>query len=278
MKQNVFKLDLRRDKDLLLKATQACINSYKGKYGEEILGIFPQNPVWHEEHIAKWYHVEDGETLWLVFRGTYGAKGWEADFDYCQQKIQIAGMDFYAHYGFYTDCFLPVKDELLKVVRNSGKRKLIITGHSQGGAVALIAGLEFEYQLFLELDEITVIALAPPRIGNKALKKVYQDKYSRASYPRTVKKKLGIILQNGWDTVCRVPFVLMIGKKDKGDGKGRKLAWLSYRHPIKRQRIGLTLWRWVLLFIPIVGNIIRIIGNPINHYPQQYLESLKKIK
>lgn len=116
------------------------------------------------------------KTLWSIFRGTVTAQDAETDkalalMDYTPLSDPAAN-GFPAcdgcqvHTGFYklvTDnlnsYYFP---KIAEYHRQYPDYKMHVTGHSLGGALALLVGTELQVQGFAP----TVVALAPPKVGN----------------------------------------------------------------------------------------------------------------
>ena len=111
------------------------------------------------------YLVSKGESLFLVFRGSQGVKDWFGNFQFSPKVPSELGLTGQVHGGFLKDV-VSVSSDLLKSVHAriaGGSKKLFITGHSLGGATAVLAAA------YLAAQGIAVEALytfGQPRVGN----------------------------------------------------------------------------------------------------------------
>ncbi len=82
----------------------------------------------------------------LTFRGTDGLRDFFYDFNFAPRDLDR----FHVHRGFW-DCFEAARDDVAEGLREAeaGGKRLFITGHSLGGALATLAAAEFhrEYDI-----------------------------------------------------------------------------------------------------------------------------------
>lgn len=269
------------NKEVLLVAAQACINTYKGEHGKTDDTLFDEVE-WFYDLPAPKYFIgwrQSTNTLWIVFRGTSGKAGWENNFDY-QQVPKWTLLNNERKYGFYHKGFF--KDEVLKVeaairdkiyerwLKNKLPFNIIVTGHSKGGSNALlmamiIKDIDIRYDIRY-IDNLKCVSLAPARVTSPLAARQY--------------KKLKIptmIFQYGNDTVCRVPFRLCPGLIERKIKFFKWRYWLTiqlWAHPGKVTHIGRPWYVALMHWIPI----IRFTGNPLDHRPEKYLEGIKNLK
>jgi triacylglycerol lipase len=75
------------------------------------------------------------------------------------------------HNGFYK-AYTSARNELQTLIRNhyQSGNKFFISGHSLGGALALLCALDIQYNFDIKEDEVFLITLGQPRTGNEAFK------------------------------------------------------------------------------------------------------------
>jgi len=74
------------------------------------------------------------------------------------------------HNGFY-NAYLSVRQSILDLIDNNYEfgDKFFISGHSLGGALALLCALDIKYKYdFIDRNKLFIITLGQPKIGNQA--------------------------------------------------------------------------------------------------------------
>jgi hypothetical protein len=106
------------------------------------------------------------ETVGEVFKGAQFWKSslslddWLDNEDLDTIKIHAG---FAKLYEFYRPTIIA---PILKLARRYPTYKIVFSGHSMGGALALICAVDY-YELFMESDRIFVYTFGKPRVGNK---------------------------------------------------------------------------------------------------------------
>lgn len=112
------------------------------------------------------YSFETDTHLYITIKGTTSLKDWWRNFQTRLLVTPYADEGYTGavkiHSGFYTG-YLTIQEQVLRL--SDTDKKLIIDGHSQGGAIAPIAAVDIQYRLGKEVE--AVIFGAPP-IGNEA--------------------------------------------------------------------------------------------------------------
>ncbi len=194
--------------------------------------------------------MSDGKPLYVIsFRGSADKKDWAADFvtgqvvyggKTLEESEKIAGFlpgggkeraaaeaaaekagvsaPPRVHKGFnsYADLTLRMllnsgSYEFLEQYRNEKDARLLLTGHSLGGAVATIVGqrlIDFGF----DPDRLQVISFGAPAVGNKAFKQMYGDRLdllrvtnSEDPVPLTLQAVLRNYRQFGEEVRFRIP-------------------------------------------------------------------------
>ena len=119
------------------------------------------------------------------------------------------------HRGFAT-AYLSVRDRIQTYVKRSQISEVILTGHSLGGALATLCGLDIQYN-FPDVS-VSVYTYGSPKVGNRAFVRAYNQRV-----PKTFR------FVYGRDIVPQVP-----------------RWWMGYCHVAKKYRLGPWL-NWKIL-------------------------------
>jgi|GEM_PF-499143 len=118
----------------------------------------------------------------LVIAGTEDLKDVEVDFRLGRvglESDEVGEDKIFVHRGFrdYTDAALSdgVKEYLLDELKKNPAETLYITGHSLGGAVALMTAVRL-CESGANMNQIKVVTFGAPALGNKNFVDAYQDK------------------------------------------------------------------------------------------------------
>ncbi|MBD2258557.1 lipase family protein [Pseudanabaena sp. FACHB-2040] len=165
-------------------------------------------------------HKEGSEQIFVVFRGSDRSVDWMNNFQIRQQVYPYGdgNSDVKFHCGFMT-AYFAVRDRLLPAIEKIPQPKIVITGHSLGGALATIAALDIQYNITSKNNQaIEVYTFGAPRVGNQALAE---------SYNQRVPDSFRYVF--GWDIVTRTP-----------------RSWQGYTHVEKEVVLG-SRWTWRVL-------------------------------
>lgn len=139
-----------------------------------------------------------GDTFVIVFHATDSKfVDWLTNFLYFFKKmpyINSKKSKVRIHSG-YANGYMAIRDALKTQFFLSKKKMLFVCGYSQGGGLAPICALDFQYNF--DLDYIEVLVGEPPRVFNKAGKISYEKRV-----PNTLR------LDYGNDIVPKVPPIL----------------------------------------------------------------------
>lgn len=137
-----------------------------------------------------------GNSLTITFRGSNSGQDWKTNFTYKKKVIPYGNTQskIRVHSGFL-EAYKSVRNTIHDVITRD-LTQIRISGHSQGGALAVLCGVDLEYN-FPDRD-YEVIVFGAPRVGNLAFKK---------SYNKRIFKTLRV--ENGNDIVTKVPFAFM---------------------------------------------------------------------
>lgn len=180
------------------------------------------------------YLAQRADQVFLVFRGSWSVKNALTDIDYqhCDSFQELARLSMpqgvKLHRGFLSAwCGLrePILAELerLQATHAHGLR-LHVTGHSMGGAMAMLASLEAQHLMEAReenpLAQHTTYTFAAPRVGNAQFAEMYQQ-----AFPAD---EAHWALQHSEDAVPHLPFVAWGYQHPHG------VAVLDERQPLRR--------------------------------------------
>ncbi|MCA9097932.1 MAG: lipase family protein [Planctomycetaceae bacterium] len=143
-------------------------------------------PFVSEEEDLRGFVGRAGETLVVAFRGTVitEKKNWKTNIER-SPVLLCEGANCRVHRGFL-DAYARIREPLGELIRGAGNVKnFIFTGHSLGGALALLAGEDFQRQLQAKepgrtsFEELLVCTFGQPRVGDKQLGGEFKGKLFR---------------------------------------------------------------------------------------------------
>ncbi len=109
-----------------------------------------------------------GDTFVIAFRGSEetGIADWITDLKFVKQVFPYGGGNkkVKVHFGFI-QAYKSVRDAVLQAAKDTPHAKIICAGHSLGGALAILAALDIQYNL--PNKNVTSYTYGSPKIGNK---------------------------------------------------------------------------------------------------------------
>lgn len=147
---------------------------------------------------------ENGNVLCIAFRGSSNEADWKYNFQFAQKRMEFNMMPYGyqtssgvgIHSGFrddYKQAEESVHDIVKTFLAEYSISKLLIVGHSLGGALAHICALDMQFNYGDRLG-ISCVSFGAPRVFNSA---------GVASYNRRVPETIRVV--NASDPVPRVP-------------------------------------------------------------------------
>lgn len=126
------------------------------------------------------YYMFD-EEVWIVFRPTSTKLNWIMNFIFPLQRIPYGNNEspIRMHWGFLKGYKNYLRGELHKIVQENIGKKFIFTGHSLGGALARISGLDISWNYGIPIE---IRSYASPRIGNRAFEESYKKRIDAKHY------------------------------------------------------------------------------------------------
>ena len=132
----------------------------------------------------------------VAFRGSEetGVADWITNLKFIQTDYPYvkSDEDVEVHWGFL-EAYSSVREAVIQTIKNDDHTRVICTGHSLGGALAVLCALDVQHNV--PGKKVTVYTLGGPKVGNQAFTKLYNK-----HVPNTFR------LVNGSDGVPKLPF------------------------------------------------------------------------
>ncbi len=172
-----FSFDSLSDKEFSWSAAlSTAVASYVAYWNEPQFESLGASWNWDGFHFIKQGNTEcfvagNSDQAIVAFRGTemMKLKDWLTDLDVLGTTESYGKI----HRGF-RKAFDSVSDQLKRAINSIGVRQLILTGHSLGGALALIAAAEWSDVY----DVRSIYTFGQPAVGNDDFVEFLTDKYS----------------------------------------------------------------------------------------------------
>lgn len=149
---------------------------------------------------------ENGEVV-IAFYGSDSVADWKNNFHFWKKAYKDCEIPFTAHSGFLK-CWKLIRDEVERQVKELNPSSITVTGHSYGGAIAVLCMEDMKY-CFPDI-EIQMVTFGAPRVIGWLNWKKIKGRWENSRQFR-----------DGADFVTNVPFFL----------------WL-FHHVVKRTVIG----------------------------------------
>ncbi|BBH22205.1 lipase [Paenibacillus baekrokdamisoli] len=176
--------------------------SFLVPYGYQVVGSFQASAFSINEQPFG-FVIESERAAILAFRGTSTATDWVTDMMAQQITFTPVKNSGLTHRGF-TEIYMSARDRVFKLLDKLPNNKpLFITGHSLGGALAILATLDITVNR--NFNQIITYTYGSPRVGDPAFVQYYN-----ASVPTSIR------VQNEYDIVPHLPpLVFKAPKTDK---------------------------------------------------------------
>lgn len=188
---------MNMNKYILLRLLYECALAYRDvqPYCE---GEYRRSVSCGQRDVQCFIKSKNGEVV-IAFRGTDSVKDIWVNAAFSKRAVPFACADsrVRAHRGF-VGAYLcgEVREEVFRAVSRADVRRVLITGHSLGAAMATLAAFEIKHRL-PDL-ELWMVGFGCPRVGNRAFCRAYEKCVYQS-----------IRVENGNDVVCKIPPVLM---------------------------------------------------------------------
>jgi len=112
----------------------------------------------------------NNHSIIVSFRGTVmtSLRNWIKNLEFGTMSIPSVPSDVQVHVGFYKS-WVSLQSGIVNAVSRaiaiSGLRKIIVTGHSLGGAIGTFAAIDL-YSEFKDITDISLYTFGSPRVGN----------------------------------------------------------------------------------------------------------------
>jgi len=183
----------------ILRHARLSALAYDGTLADfTALGLRVAHVIHHPETDTQGVILHNADEIIVIFRGTTNARDWLTNVKIRKAPADWLLKDVGVHRGFLA-ALRSVKAEVRRVVqelRVITDKRLTITGHSLGGALAMLCALDLEdgYEPVHE-----VVTFGQPRVGDAA----FRDYYNTLLGARTIR------VVNQIDAVTRLPLWVM---------------------------------------------------------------------
>lgn len=164
-------------KDVVLNSALACELSYERIYAGEAYATFKTVnrfvKITDGHHVEGMFCTDYNDNLYVVFQGSIGVWDWLDNFKFWKKGVQPydnKSTPIRVHAGFmaqYKTIRGFVHSHITSTYKKCFNNEIIFCGHSLGGALAVLAGVDCEYNFKYKP---TVITFGCPRLGNKAFR------------------------------------------------------------------------------------------------------------
>ena len=133
-------------------------------------------------------HLPSAQTTYVVFRGSSSVRNWIDDFEVLKTAYTSFAecVDCNVHKGFYA-MTLALKSAVIQSIQHIGYSRVIVTGHSEGAAVAQLICME----LYANDIDCDLYNFGQPRIGdpkyaifvNRVIKNLFRFTHTKDIVP-----------------------------------------------------------------------------------------------
>lgn len=123
--------------------------------------------------------LTNSKIIIVAFRGTEGITGvqdWATSADHLMRDAPSSWGNVKVHRGFYNalkEVYQDVRTYVREQIQQNGNRKVFLTGHSLGGALATVCAYRFQQVGSVYVHG--VYTFGAPRVGDKDFKKLYDS-------------------------------------------------------------------------------------------------------
>ena len=144
----------------------------------------------------------EGDKIIVAFRGSSSVKDFLQDVEVWKEDLITTAQGTARVHNGFLECFDAIDEEVVKQVKGflaiAPTAKVYLTGHSLGGALAMLCALEFSRSM-PAATIAAVVTFGQPRVGNAVFRKLYDAALRDVTFR--------VVNQN--DIVPRTPGVLL---------------------------------------------------------------------
>ena len=117
--------------------------------------------------------------VYVCFAGTQSKRNWLTNFDVVPKRSDWCGVSSLVHAGF-SDAYDSVEKQVTNAVRDQQKagsiRRVIVTGHSLGGALAVLCAAHLSCEISELAPVVRVVTFGAPAVGDATFAKAFKSK------------------------------------------------------------------------------------------------------
>jgi len=133
-----------------------------------------------------YFEYKDNQYITIAFRGSENIVDWVTNFQFIQVENFLGGM---VHSGFtkLVDDYYSDIEKIIEIKKNNKNLRLFLTGHSLGGAIAILMATRFSSS---EVE--AVYTYGAPRVGDQDFVELYNLTHYRVEYGNDIVPHLPI--------------------------------------------------------------------------------------
>ena len=197
-----MKLQFKIDRNFNRRLIRECIDASVLSYSERNI-IKTKNAELYEYSSffefdeTQGFIASTGKKMLIVFRGSDSLKDWVTNARFKKRVLPYDVMNsrIRVHSGFI-EAYHLIRDFIHAHIETHKPEEVIVTGHSLGGALAILCALDIEYNFDVKPK---CIVFGCPRVGNLHFKR---------SFNRRIPDLTRVV--NGCDIVTRIPSIFML--------------------------------------------------------------------